>query len=302
VSGVTYTWSVNPATPAGTVSGTGNGTYTVSGASTGTKSVTAVAANASCTSTRSSTVTAYVVSLPTIALASGSTAQTVTAGSAIAQIKYNTANATGATPSNLPTGVSGAWSSNVYTISGTPSATGTFGYTVTTANSNGCANATASGTITVMADTPRMYSTNTWVYGSQTWSDRIVGAPSGCTQSNNLGNSTNATLYKVYDGRYYYTWACVNNQSTLCPSPWRVPSLSDFNTLVNNTNSWTLASAWGYGGYAYFDIMGIVNSAATYWSSSEYDSSYAYYLNYDNSVLGVDYASKPSGFQVRCVK
>ncbi len=44
-------------------------------------------------------------------------------------LRYNWA--TGATFSGLPAGVTGTWASNVVTISGTPTASGTFNYTVT---------------------------------------------------------------------------------------------------------------------------------------------------------------------------
>src|SRR5204863_1031995 len=47
----------------------------------------------------------------------------------------------------LPAGVTGSWAGNVATISGIPTASGTFNYTVTT--TAGCPPATATGTITV---------------------------------------------------------------------------------------------------------------------------------------------------------
>jgi len=47
----------------------------------------------------------------------------------------------------LPTGVNGVYATGVFTISGTPSVTGTFNYTVTTTGT--CVQATATGTITV---------------------------------------------------------------------------------------------------------------------------------------------------------
>ncbi|AWM14606.1 hypothetical protein DI487_12570 [Flavobacterium sediminis] len=56
--------------------------------------------------------------------------------------------ATGATVSGLPTGVSLSVSGNTVTISGTPTESGIFTYTVTTTG-NGCDTATTSGTITV---------------------------------------------------------------------------------------------------------------------------------------------------------
>jgi hypothetical protein len=50
---------------------------------------------------------------------------------AISSITYSTTGATGANFSGLPTGVSGSWSSNGIIISGTPTVSGTFNYTIT---------------------------------------------------------------------------------------------------------------------------------------------------------------------------
>jgi hypothetical protein len=52
-----------------------------------------------------------------------------------------------ATITGLPAGVTGVWAANVVTISGTPTAAGTFNYTVTL--TGGCGTVTATGTITV---------------------------------------------------------------------------------------------------------------------------------------------------------
>jgi hypothetical protein len=71
---------------------------------------------------------------------------------AITAITYATTGATGATFSGLPAGVTGAWAGNVVTISGTPTVSGTFNYTVTL--TGGCGTATASGTITVNPNLP----------------------------------------------------------------------------------------------------------------------------------------------------
>src|SRR5678815_3148982 len=51
--------------------------------------------------------------------------------------------------SGLPAGVTGNWAGNVVTISGTPTASGTFNYTVTTLGP--CNNVSLNGTITVSA-------------------------------------------------------------------------------------------------------------------------------------------------------
>jgi uncharacterized protein (TIGR02145 family) len=39
-----------------------------------------------------------------------------------------------------------------------------------------------------------------------------------------------------------------------------------------------------------------------FWSSSENDTSYAYYLAYSSGYLDVNYTNKYYGFQVRCVR
>ena len=86
----------------------------------------------------------------TLSSAVGSDVQTKCINTAISNITYITTGATGATISGLPTGVSGAWASNVYTISGTPTASGTFNYTITL--TGGCSTTvTKTGTITVNA-------------------------------------------------------------------------------------------------------------------------------------------------------
>jgi hypothetical protein len=72
---------------------------------------------------------------------------------AITPITLATKNATGATASGLPTGLTGSWSAGVFTITGTPTIAGTFTYTVT-ATGNNCAAATATGTLTVGASAP----------------------------------------------------------------------------------------------------------------------------------------------------
>ena len=74
--------------------------------------------------------------------------QTVCVNDAITNIVYNTTGATGiGTPTNLPTGLTAAWSSNVLTISGTPSVAGTYAYSVPL--TGGCGSVAATGTITV---------------------------------------------------------------------------------------------------------------------------------------------------------
>jgi gliding motility-associated-like protein len=84
--------------------------------------------------------------------AAGTDAQTVCINSAITSITYATTGATGATVTGLPAGVTGTWLANVVTISGTPTASGPFTYTVTL--TGGCGVLTITGTITVAITLP----------------------------------------------------------------------------------------------------------------------------------------------------
>jgi uncharacterized repeat protein (TIGR01451 family) len=82
----------------------------------------------------------------TLSSAAGTNAQSICQNTAITTITYSTSNATGATFSGLPAGVAGSYASNVVTISGTPTGTGTFNYTVTLA---GSCNVNLTGSIVV---------------------------------------------------------------------------------------------------------------------------------------------------------
>ncbi|MDP5049466.1 MAG: fibrobacter succinogenes major paralogous domain-containing protein, partial [Saprospiraceae bacterium] len=75
----------------------------------------------------------------------------------------------------LPSGVTAAWSANVITISGTPTAAGTFNYTIPL--TGGCGTMSATGTITVnpapvcpsATITYNSYTYNTVAIGTQCW-------------------------------------------------------------------------------------------------------------------------------------
>jgi hypothetical protein len=311
VTGATYTWGGT----AGTASGTGNGTLTVSGTA-GNKSVTVYAtapsSGVNCVSATSAAMAAVVAAPPTITRSGGALVQSVNRGAPITTITYTASNATSISLSSgsFPTGMKGAASGLVYTISGTPSATGTFGFTVTTANGNGCTNATVSGTITVVAYSnstggpTTAYSTGVIVFGSQSWTDHIVATPAGCANTDILySSSLPPAQYRVSNGRYYYNWTCIDSYPTqLCPSPWRVPTSSDVNTLISNTDATTLLGLWGTGGIAIGNTIDNVGQNAYYGVSTELDSDNAYLLRYFSGTLDLDYTQKYRAPQVRCVK
>ena len=134
-TGVSGSWSGNVFTITGTPSQSGTFNYTVT-SSGGCPTVTATG-----------TITVNPNNTITLSSGAGTNNQSVCVNSTMSNITFNTTGATGATVTGLPTGVNGSWSGNVVTISGTPTTTGSFPYTVTL--TGGCGSVTYSGTITV---------------------------------------------------------------------------------------------------------------------------------------------------------
>jgi uncharacterized protein (TIGR02145 family) len=152
-------------------------------------------------------------------------------------------------------------------------------------------------------------STDTWTYGTQTWSDAIH-IPN-CANTGFEGSTTDPKCRSYTDGSdiwYYYNWTYVDeNADALCPSPWRVPTAADFEALVDATDYNMLYNNWGIGDYAdgANDHPENTPSSSYYWSSEEYSSNTdnANSLHYDNSItLEVSNENKAYGYQVRCVK
>lgn len=138
-----------------------NGIYTISGtpmqSGTFNFTVTVAGATAPCTSAPQATGTLTISPPPSITLSSGTGTNTQTrcVNTPITAITFTIANATGAalTSGSFPNGVSGVYNNGTFTISGTPSQSGTFNYTITTSGGGvpPCSNATIGGTLTVIA-------------------------------------------------------------------------------------------------------------------------------------------------------
>ena len=149
--------------PAGVSSSFASGILSITGTpttSTGSPFTYTITTSGTCSPvTASGTITVTPAASFTLTSASGTNTQTVCINSGITDITYAVNGGTGATASGLPAGVSGLFNAGVFTLSGTPTAAGTFNYTITT--SGGCGAGTATGTITVQSQTITLASGST---------------------------------------------------------------------------------------------------------------------------------------------
>jgi len=162
------------------------------------------------------------------------------------------------------------------------------------------------------------------------WSNLSSGAY--CTYDN---NGSNASTYG-----YLYNWYAVNDSRNIAPAGWHVPTDNDWkqlemylgmsqseadDTKSRGTNEGGILKEVGTthwaspntgatnesgfsalpGGYCYkdgyFDKIGYY---AWFWSSSEYNTNYAWFRYLYNSYSDVyrNYYYKENGFSVRCVR
>jgi uncharacterized protein (TIGR02145 family) len=188
---------------------------------------------------------------------------------------------------------------------------------------------------------PYAASTSTWVIEgngiSQIWSDHIN--VSACNKIDFNGGyyigdmdfedgaeGNNSNLFCKADCRnnpdyyYLYSWTYLKeNASTLCPSPWRVPTKDDFIVLdrilggtgkgdKNKMHTIKYINTWGgvYGGQGHSTSIANNGIGAYYWSITEhpYDSTKVTVLSFyaDGYVFPLSIKPKHYGYQVRCIK
>ena len=129
---MTASWATNTITISGTP--TANGTFNYS-----------IPLIGGC-GTITATGTINVILINTVTAASSS--PTTCINTVMTNVTHTTTGATGiGTPTNLPAGVTASWATNTITISGTPSASGTFNYSIPLIG--GCGTVSATGSITV---------------------------------------------------------------------------------------------------------------------------------------------------------
>ncbi|WP_187657925.1 hypothetical protein [Flavobacterium macrobrachii] len=214
-SGVTVNWASDVITISGTPTQSGTFNYTIP--------LTGGCGN------ESATGTITVTSSNTISLtsANGTNAQVLCPNASLTSITYATIGATGATVSGLPAGVNGSWTSNVFTISGTPSEAGIFNYTINL--TGGCGNINATGTITVYSGLTAILS------GSQT----ICPGNSSVIYVTVTGGTP--PYHLIYsDGTNNYTVTNYTSGSDIIVAPfssttYSITSVTDANNCPGNT-------------------------------------------------------------------
>ena len=158
------------------------------------------------------------------------------------------------------------------------------------------------------------------VSDSEAWSNARAGAycpPEGDSVASNA----------VYG--LLYNFSAVSDSCLLCPEGWHVPAAAEWRTLIGHLGGEavaggkmkdTVAGLWrlrvrgttnesGFsalpaGGRGRIGVASDVGYFATWWSSTPYDSAYAWHwgLYPDNSGIRSNPGHKASGFSVRCMK
>ncbi len=211
---------------------------------------------------------AIVPASQTISLTSsvGTNAQTVCKGSAISAINYTVGNgATGASITGLPAGITGSYSGGVFTISGTPTVSGVFNYTVTTSGATNCVVLIA-GTVTVSETLDfvnlQFPSTASICFGSTA---NIFGQVYEAGLTNPAGQAAGITVH----------CGISPVSSNTNPNTWSNWTAASFNTQSGNNDEYTAT-------------IGSALSAGTYY--------YAYRYSYNGCVSYGGYSAGGGGF------
>lgn len=251
-SGVSANWSSNTITISGTPTASGTFNYTIPLTGTSCSTVTA---------------TGTITVIADCAAGAASSSPTLSVNTTLTNITHTTTSATGiGIATGLPTGVNAAWASNTITISGTPTATGIFNYSIPLIGT-GCGSVNATGTITVNV-TAFICGTNsvldidnntynTVLIGTQCWTKENLrvshfrnGDPipivtddtpwSNLTSGARSWYDNDSTTYENSYGNLY-NWNAGSDSRGICPIGWHVPTLPDAQNLINFLGGFTIA-------------------------------------------------------------
>jgi hypothetical protein len=153
-------------------------------------------------------------------------------------------------------------------------------------------------------------SEQTWTFGNSPliWTD-VIQVPE-CDKTSFTGSDTDPHCRSYTLGQkkwYYYNWAYVNTYAaTLCPTPWRVPTLADLQELLDNATRTDLHEAWAATGRItsdgtgnpYMDSIGWVQGITT-------TASFRYTLRWSvvpEALPMTGLSDKSEGLELRCVR
>ncbi len=253
--------------PAGVSANYSAGTITISGTPTasGTFNYTIPLTGACGSANATGTITVN----PSMSVGSASSTPTVCVNTSITNITHTTTGATGiGAATGLPSGVSANYSAGTITISGTPTASGTFNYSIPLTGACGSANATgtitvnpamtvgaASSTPTVCVNTAMTNVTHTTT--NATGIGAATGLPSGVSANYSAGTITisgTPTASGTFNYSIPLTGACgsANATGTITVNPAMTvgsasstPTVCVNNALTNITHTTTGATGIG---------------------------------------------------------
>ncbi|MFM1771666.1 MAG: putative adhesin [Bacteroidota bacterium] len=264
-SSVTLTWLTGCSSstaydfeygPVGFTSGTGtlvsnqtvtisapNASFTVTGLQAGTNY--SIYYRANCGS--STSAWSLVNNFTTLnGVSSASSTPILCQGTVLTSITHTTQGATGiGTATGLPTGVTASWSANVITISGTPSASGVFSYSIPLTGGLGTVSAT--GTITVLAAPAAAVATSPQQFcetSNSTIASIQYSSVSGSSYlwySTSTGGSSLATTQELAIGTSTYYLEVIGGNG--CVSLTRTPVVVTENPLLTASVSITGTTA-----------------------------------------------------------
>ncbi|MEN2402063.1 T9SS sorting signal type C domain-containing protein [Flavobacterium sp. MC2016-06] len=256
-TGLTYVWKKDGTAVAngGVISGQGTNSLTLTSPTATNAGSYTVEITGACTPVVTSNAVTVTVNANNTFGAASSTPN-VCINTAITAVTLTTVGATGISNSGvsgangLPAGVSAAWASNQITISGTPTASGTFTYSIPLTGGCGSVNATGSITVNSQSTAPTgITGTTTICNGSSTtltvaggslgtgatvqWFTGSCGGTSAGTGNSITVSPTTNTIYYVRYSGTCNTTTCANVTVNVTPTNTVTTASSTPNVCIN---------------------------------------------------------------------